>query len=167
VELGRKAYWEQFEHAPEFVVLFVPGENFFSAALMADPALIEKGVQEKVILATPTTLISLLKAVSYGWRQEALAENARQISELGRELYGRLSTMGGHFKRLGSTLRSATESYNKTLSSLESRVLVTARRFNDLQVAEKKEQVEIEPVDISVRTLQAPEITSAPPDAES
>jgi DNA recombination protein RmuC len=132
--LAAKSYWERLHPAPEFVVLFLPGEPFFAAALDADPTLIEAGVENRVVLATPTTLIALLKAISYGWRQEALAENAQKVSDLGRELYKRLADMTGHFEDLGEKLGKATESYNKAMASLETRVLVSARRFEDLQV---------------------------------
>lgn len=158
-QLGQKRYWEQFQPAPEFVVLFLPGETFFSAALEQDPALIEGGVAERVILATPTTLIALLKAVAYGWRQEALALNAAHISELGKELHERLGTMGGHFARLGERLDKAVESYNSAMSSLETRVLVTARKFTQLESGGTEEIPMAEPIEKQPRSLQAPELT--------
>jgi DNA recombination protein RmuC len=156
--LGQKSYWEQFPNAPEFVVLFLPGETFFSAALEQDPSLIEGGVSERVILATPTTLIALLKAVSYGWRQEALAVNAAEISDLGRELHERLATMGEHFLKLGDRLDKAVEAYNQSLTSLESRVFVTARKFTALSAGGKAEIPAAVPVEKQTRTLQAPEL---------
>ena len=156
--LGQKSYWEQFPNAPEFVVLFLPGETFFSAALEQDPTLIEEGVTERVILATPTTLIALLKAVSYGWRQEALAVNAAEISALGRELHERISVMGEHFTRLGDRLDKAVEAYNQTLTSLESRVLVTARRFTALSAGGKNEIPAASSIEKQTRAFQAPEL---------
>lgn len=155
--LSQKAYWEQFDDCPEFVVLFLPGETFFSAALEKDPSLIEAGVKEKVILATPTTLIALLRAVSYGWRQESITENARMISELGRELYKRLGDLGGHFQRLGRHLGQAIESYNQSVGTMERRVLVTARKFQELDSSNSGIE-DLPPIDHTPRLIQAHEL---------
>jgi DNA recombination protein RmuC len=164
--LGRKSYFEQFDHAPEFVVLFLPGEVFFSAALENDPALIELGVSQNVIIATPTTLIALLRAVAYGWRQEVLAENAKAISELGQEIYKRLSDLGEHIQRLGKGLGTAVNAYNSAVGSLESRVLVSARRFKDLGASAVGAEIEeIPQIEVSSRLLQAPELLG-PSDAQ-
>jgi DNA recombination protein RmuC len=158
-KLGQKAYWEQFQPSPDFVVLFLPGEMFYSAALEADPSLIEAGVDARVILATPTTLIALLRAVAYGWTQQALTENAERISLLGRELYDRIATVTEHWGRVGKNLGEAVGAYNKSVASMETRVLVSARKFRDLKVAgDDKEIADLNPVEALPRDVQAPEL---------
>ena len=141
--LSNKAYWEQFESAPDFVFMFLPGESFYSAALEADPSLIEVGVNQRVILATPTTLIALLKAVAYGWRQERLGEEVERIGNLGKELYERVRTLGSHFLGVGSSLQKAVEKYNEAVGTLESRVLVSARRFKEMPITATDKEIEL------------------------
>jgi DNA recombination protein RmuC len=157
--LSSKSYWEQFPSAPEFVFMFLPGESFFSAALEVDPSLIEMGAAQRVIVATPTTLIALLKAVSYGWRQERLARDAEKIGYLGKELYERICKMSEHFVSLGRSLRSAVDRYNDTLGTLEGRVLVSARRFKEMPIAATDKDVEeATQIDATTRKLQSPEL---------
>ncbi len=150
-QLGSKSYWEQFQPTPEFVVLFLPGENFFSAALEQDPELIEFGVDQRVILATPTTLIALLRAVSYGWRHEKISKHAEIIAELGKTLHERLRIMTGHFADLRKNLDRSVESYNKAVGSYESRVLVVARKFDEIDTSVVKA---IEPLDMIDRNTR-------------
>jgi DNA recombination protein RmuC len=157
--LAGKNYWAAFDPSPEFVVLFVPGDAFLQAALCADPALLEHAFDRNVVVATPTTLIALLRTVAYTWRQEALTRNAAEVHALGRELHSRLATMGGHIAKLGRLLGSTVDSYNKAVSSLESRVLVTARRFTDLKVTEAQLETP-EQLDRTPRVLQAPELAA-------
>lgn len=164
LQLGAKSYFADVAGSPEFVVMFLPGEMFFSAALEQDPSLIEFGVERQVIPASPTTLIALLRAVAYGWQQEALEENARQISELGRNLYESVRSLATHFSDLGGRLNASLEAYNKAVGSLERNVLVKARRFKDLQAAANLEDIpRLEPMDRVPRVLQAPELTDGLP----
>lgn len=158
VRLGSKAYWSQFDDTPEFVVMFLPGEALFSAALSHDPLLIEHGIANRVVLASPTTLIALLKAVSYGWRQERLQANAQQISDLGRDLYQRLLVMATHYDDVKRGLDRAVDAYNRSVASLETRVLVTARRFRDLGASSGDDIPVLETIEKTTREVQAPEI---------
>jgi DNA recombination protein RmuC len=164
-DLAAKAYWERFDPSPEFVVMFVPAEAFLNAALEEDPALLEHAFARNVVIATPQTLIALLRTVAYTWRQEALAANAQQVYTLGRELHGRLATMGGHLARLGSELTGAVKAYNATVSSLESRVLVTARRLTDLRVTDV-ELTTPPQVETATRQVQAVELVAAADEIE-
>jgi DNA recombination protein RmuC len=165
--LASKSYWRNLPATPEFVVLFVPGDSFLSAALEAEPSLLEYAATQKVVLATPTTLIALLRTVAYAWTQQALADKAREIHELGRELHDRLGTMGGHLDRLGRSLTAAVGAYNKAVGSLETRVLVSARKFNELEVGDA-DLTAPEAVSEAARPLTAAELldTVAPDRAE-
>jgi len=158
--LGSKTYWEQFDGSPEFVVMFLPGESFFTAALQKDPALIEAGVEELVTPASPTTLIALLRAVAYGWRQERIAENAQAISDLAKELYERLRVMAQHFEDIRKGQEKAIEAYNRAVGSFEGRVLVTARRFKELGAATGGDLPEAMVIDVTPR-MQTPELAPA------
>jgi DNA recombination protein RmuC len=157
-KLSLKAYWRQFTPSPEFVVMFLPSESFYRYAVERDASLLELGPSQRVILASPTTLIAVLFAVAAGWREETLAESARQVSELGRELYDRLSTMGAHVSKLGNRLDQAVAAYNETVGSLEARVLPSARRFPELGVPAKEGIDHVETVERMVKPLTAPEL---------
>lgn len=161
--LGKKSYFEQFDPAPEFVVLFVPGEAFFSAALMQEPTLIEYAAENRVIPASPTTLIALLKAVSYGWRQEAIAQSAREVALLGKDLYDRIAKLAEHWTRVGERLGSAVDAYNKSVGALETRVLPAARRFRELKTVGGDRDIEpLVPLTQDARVLTAPELCHPP-----
>ena len=160
--LSQQSYARQFQPAPEFVVLFLPGESFFSAALEQDRELIEYGMSKGVILATPTTLIALLKAVAYGWQQQTVTENARRIAEAGRELYERLCTFAGHLGKVGKGIQDAAKSYNAAVGSYETRLEPSARKLTELGAASEKELPEISRVEEPLRSLPEP---AEPPEA--
>jgi DNA recombination protein RmuC len=156
--LAGRSYWEQFDKAPEFVVMFIPGESFFAAAADSDHELIEDGMKKRVVLGTPTTLIALLHAIAYGWKQEQIAKNAQVISELGKQLYERMRTLADHISEIGSGLERASRAYNTAVGSMETRVLPAARRFKELGAGSGDEITIIEPVDIQPRQLTLPEL---------
>jgi DNA recombination protein RmuC len=151
-ELASKQYWSQFERSPDFVVLFLPGDQFLSAALQENPGLIDESLRQNVILATPSTLVALLKAVAYGWKQSVLAENAVQVRKLGEDLYKRLAVFAEHLGRLGKSLGSSVESFNRAVGSLETQVLPAARRFPELGLRVNRELEPLEPVSALART---------------
>ncbi len=152
VKLSKKEYWAQFQDSPEFVIMFLPGEIFFSVAIEQDPELIEFAMREQVLITTPTTLLALLHTIAWGWRQENLAENAKQIVKMGQELYKRLCDMSQHFANLGKSVSNVVGHYNRTVASLESRVLVSARKFREIENHEKN-IVELSGIDDSVRQI--------------
>jgi len=157
--LAGKVYWQQFDRAPEFVVLFIPGESFFAAAVDVDHSLIEDGLEKRVVLATPTTLIALLRAVAYGWRQEQIAKNASAISELGKQVHERMRALAKYLVEMGNGLERANSAYNRAVGSLESRVLPAARRFKELGAGGGEEIPTLEPVETTPRALTATELT--------
>jgi len=162
VDLSKKSYWAQFDENLEFVLMFIPGDSFYQSALEVDAGLIEYAFKNNVIPVTPASLISLLKAVAYGWRQEGLAQNAQKISDLGKELYQRLGVMTAHFEGLGKNLNRAVDSYNKTVSSLESRVLSSARKFKELSVHDSAAPLpeSLDPIESQTRAIQSPELNA-------
>ena len=159
-ELATKGYWNQFKNSPDFVVLFIPGDQFLSAALDNDHALLEDAMQQKVILATPTSFVALLRAVAYGWRQESLAENAEHIREVGEELYGRLATFAEHMGKMGKNLNTTTQHYNKAVASFDTRVLPSARKFTEMGISTKKTVEHVEQIETAARTPEGQETES-------
>ncbi len=160
--LAAKSYWNQFPQAPEFVVMFIPGEAFLASAAQQDPGLIEEGLSQKVIIATPTTLIALLRAIAYGWRQEQVAQNAQQISEAGRQLYERMTTLVNHLSNIGRNLDRTMQSYNQAVASIESRVMPAARRLRELGASSDDELAALEPLTTAPRGLDAAETPKVP-----
>lgn len=157
-KLSSKRYWDQFESTPEFVIMFIPSEPMFGAAVDNDPMLIEDASNQKVLIATPTTLIALLKSVAYGWRQEQLAENALKISQLGRDLYARMAQLAEHFSKVGKSLDRAVVHYNETVGSFENRVLPQARKFKELQASTSEDIEILEPLERTTRVIQGREL---------
>lgn len=153
-ELSNKAYWNQFKNTPDFVILFIPGDQFLSSALDQEPALLEQAMQQKVILATPTSFVALLRAIAYGWRQETLAENAEHIREIGDELYGRLATFADHLNKLGKSLTGSVQHFNKAVGSFDARILPSARKFSEMGISAKNPVERVEQIESSARTLE-------------
>jgi DNA recombination protein RmuC len=157
IQLGSKAYWDRLPKAPEFAVLFIPGDSFLAAAVEREHSLIEDGMAQRVVIATPSTLIALLLAVNHGWRQEQIEQSAREISELGKLLYDRINTFVDHFSSVGTGLERAIEAFNRATSSLNTRLIVAARRFKELGAATGKDMLEVEPLDVNPRLINAKE----------
>jgi DNA recombination protein RmuC len=157
-KLASKEYWDQFTAAPEFVVLFIPNDSFLAAAAEKDPALVESALTRKIVIATPTTFIALLRAIAYGWRQELVAESAQRISALGQELSDRMGTLAEHFVKVGGAIGKAVESYNAAVASFESRILPAARKFKTLGAGGKKEIEELQPIDQTPRALAVTDV---------
>ena len=153
-ELASKAYWQQFKNSPDFVVLFIPGDQFLSAALDIDPQLLEDAMKNKVILSTPTSLVALLRAIAYGWRQESLAENAEEIRSLGDELYTRMATFAEHLGKVGRSLEQGVGHYNQAVGSFNTRVMPGAKKFVEMGIQAKKDMPELEPVEKTPRQLE-------------
>lgn len=160
-ELSAKAYWQQFRNAPDFVVLFIPGDQFLTAALDHDRSLLEDALASKVILATPTSFVALLRAVAFGWRQEALTENAERIRELGEDLYQRLGTFAEHLVKVGKSLDASVSAYNKAVGSFDTRILPGARKFTELGISAKTEVAELEQIERTARNVQSGDATAA------
>jgi len=160
--LAAKEYWNQFSPTPEFVIMFVPAEPIFAAAVESDPTLFEYAFDKQVVIATPMTLLAILRTVAYAWRQEALAENAQRVLDVGKEFHARLATMGNHLTGLGQAIRRAADAYNATVGALESRVFVSARRFAELGVVDTP-VTELRPAEINVRNLSAGELLTEDP----
>jgi DNA recombination protein RmuC len=154
-ELASKSYWNQFKYSPEFVVLFIPGDQFLSSALDQDHNLLENAMQQKIILATPTSLVALLRAIAYGWRQETLTENAEHIRKIGDELYGRLSTFADHLNKLGKSLAGSVQHYNKAVGSFDARILPSAKKFTEMGISAKKDVERVEQVESTARSLES------------
>jgi DNA recombination protein RmuC len=163
-ELSSKQYWSQFEHSPDFVVLFLPGDQFLAAALAENPELIDESLRRNVMLATPTSLVALLKAVAYGWKQTVLADNAAEVRRLGEDLYKRLAVFGEHLAKLGKSLGSSVDSFNRAVGSLEQQVLPAARRFPELGLRVDRDVACIEPI---VSLARTPRAADSPPETVS
>ncbi len=166
--LGSKEYWKALPETPDFVVMFLPGEAFYAAAIETDPSLFEQALQQRVLISTPTTLIALVKAIAYGWQQESLAENVQVVAGLARDLFERIRVFGDHMGQLGQSLRQAVDRYNKSVGSLEGRVLPAARKFEEIGVVSSGSSIdEMTPVELETRTLRAVELTAPAAEPET